>query len=367
MPHRREGPIKNKQTGYYYLDIFVGFGKDKKRIRYSLKTKDPDKAQFLWEQEWRKQWRDYYGLKAPERPQEAFLRDIIGDYISYERDIKRIKEWKLYKQRLSTIDAFLGNLALVDITKEKLIQLDRHLKDLEKSKATINHYFTLLKGLFNYAIREGKYRDRNPVNDIRPYPVDEKRREYSSEELKRILEAADKIEKKAGSRAFNQKHIKKIILLLLYTGMRLSEVMNLRWDNIQDNKIVLKRTETKQRKEKVIPLTKGIQEVLESLKGKDPDLVIPLSPGKNRSKVWMTDTMRKIRRLSGVQDFIFHNLRHTASTIMVSEAIGKGVGLSDIMKILGHSQISTTMKYLHADFDRMKKAMEILESSTKED
>ena len=46
---------------------------------------------------------------------------------------------------------------------------------------------------------------------------------------------------------------------------------------------------------------------------------------------------------------------------MVSQDLGKGVGLTDIMKILGHSKVETTMKYLHADYDRMKKAVEILE------
>lgn len=49
---------------------------------------------------------------------------------------------------------------------------------------------------------------------------------------------------------------------------------------------------------------------------------------------------------------------------MVSQALGKGVGLADIMKILGHSKVETTMKYLHTDFDRMKKAVEILEKTS---
>lgn len=79
----------------------------------------------------------------------------------------------------------------------------------------------------------------------------------------------------------------------------------------------------------------------------------------------MTDTIRKIRKYSGIQDFIFHNIRHTASTIMVSEALGKGVGLADVMKVLGHSQIETTMKYIHPDFSRMKKAVQILERKAK--
>jgi hypothetical protein len=50
---------------------------------------------------------------------------------------------------------------------------------------------------------------------------------------------------------------------------------------------------------------------------------------------------------------------------MISEALGKGVGLADVMKVLGHSQVETILKYVHSDFDRMKKAVEILEQKAK--
>ncbi|MBN1222253.1 MAG: tyrosine-type recombinase/integrase, partial [Candidatus Aminicenantes bacterium] len=83
---------------------------------------------------------------------------------------------------------------------------------------------------------------------------------------------------------------------------------------------------------------------------------------RGRQSIVTKNVLRKLRKYSGVSDFVFHNLRHTASTIMVSEALGKGVGLADIMKILGHSKVETTLRYVHADFDRMKKAVEILES-----
>ena len=165
-----------------------------------------------------------------------------------------------------------------------------------------------------------------------------------------------------------QKYARRIVLLLLYTGMRTGELLHLKWDNIKDDKIVLKRTETKQKKEKVIPLTDGIREILDTMRDdrRKNGYVIPLSPGmKERGAVWMTDTIKKIREHSGIEDFIFHNIRHTASTIMVSEALGRGASLTDIMKILGHSQIETTLKYVHSDFGRMKKAMEVLEEKIK--
>lgn len=279
------------------------------------------------------------------------------------------------ESRLRIVKECWGDIPINEIDKERLVKLDEYLRKLPikgekkgRSEATINHYFTLLKTLFNYAIRQKKFSGENPIIEFKPYTVDEKRREYSPEELERILEAAEHVEKEARKNSQVQKYAKRIVLLLLYTGMRTGELLNLKWDNIKGDKIILKRTETKQKKEKVIPITEGIKRILEDLKDKrrTGDYVIPFASQKrDRKSLWMTDTIRKIRKYSGIQDFIFHNIRHTASTIMVSEALGKGVGLADVMKVLGHSQIETTMKYIHPDFSRMKKAVQILERKAK--
>lgn len=65
-------------------------------------------------------------------------------------------------------------------------------------------------------------------------------------------------------------------------------------------------------------------------------------------------TQQELGKLIGVT--------HTSATIMVSESLGKGVGLADIMKVLGHSRMETTLRYLHDDENRMKKAVEIIEA-----
>jgi integrase len=361
MPRRREGPTKLKQTGYYFFDEYVGFPPDRKRIRYSLKTKDPLKSKFLWEQEYRKRWSSYYGIESPDRPKKVSFKDATRDFVEYEKNVKRIKEWKLQEDRLLRISELWGDISLSDIKREHIIRLDDHLKGLGRSKATINHYFTLLKSLFNYAIKKKVFSGDNPVDEMKPYLVEEKRREYSPEEIRRIIEAAERIEKEARKNAVFQKHAKRIVLLLLCTGMRLGEVLNLRWENIKDDKIILKRTETKQKREKIIPLTNPIREVFETLRdGRRKDGYIFPMKGRDRKTVWTKDTINKIRKYSGIPDFIFHNIRHTASTIMVSEALGRGASLADIMKVLGHSQVETTLKYVHTDFERMKRAIEIL-------
>ena len=275
------------------------------------------------------------------------------------------------KNRLRIVHELWGDIAVGEIGKDRLVEIDEHLRRLPiseerrgRSEATINHYFGLLKTFFNYAVLK-KYIRENPVKEVRPYTVDEKHREYTPEELERILDAADRVESECRRSARAQKYVKRIILLLLYTGMRVGEVKNLKWENVGKDRITLKRTETTQKKEKIIPLTDGVKRILEELKdGRRWDgYVLPLE--KRGKKIDLSHVNWKIRKYSGVKDFIFHNLRHTASTIMVSEALGKGVGLADVMKILGHSQVETTMRYLHADFNRMKAAMEALERKAK--
>ena len=147
--------------------------------------------------------------------------------------------------------------------------------------------------------------------------------------------------------------------------MRLGELINLKWENVKDDKIVLGRTETKQRKKKVVPITSGIQTVLDNLRSDSPYVIPLILSKKGRKDIYTRDILKSLRERTGIPDFDFHRLRHTASTIMVSEALGKGVGLKDIMEILGHSRSETTMRYFHSDFKRKKKALEILEEKTR--
>lgn len=137
--------------------------------------------------------------------------------------------------------------------------------------------------------------------------------------------------------------------------MRLGEAISLRWAMVGTAEIRIPRTETKQKKEKAIPITAEIAAVLDSLRGQAADFVFPLGQGSR-----MTDyhwTLKKIRELSGIQDFIFHGLRHTAASIMVSDSLGQGVGLADIMEVLGHSKVETTMRYVHAGEARKRTAL----------
>lgn len=358
-PRRREGP-RRWPNSYYYFDARIGFKPNIKRLRYSLKTKDPVKAEFLWKREWRRQWEKYYGVGKGSIPGGPLpLEQLSEEYVAWLRDIKRIKEWKTVEQRLRKIRKVWPDVDAQDIGASHFAALDAWLRSNGRSTATINHYIKVVKALYNYAIHK-KYLTDNPANEVRPYVVDEKRRAYSPDEMTRILEAATRIEREARPQDDIQRQARRLVLLLYYTAMRLGEILMLRWDNIQGDLIRLERTETKQRREKVIPIGPEVRAVIDELAAeRRNDYVLPLRRRSgNMVAAWADNPIRKIREYSGIQDFIFHNLRHTASTLMISGALGRGASLADVMKVLGHSKLDTTLKYVHADQAQMKKAMD---------
>jgi integrase len=139
--------------------------------------------------------------RPPGKSQRISFKDAARDLVEYEKNVKRVKEWKIQEDRLGRISELWGNVSLSDIKREQLVKLDDHLKGLGRSKATINHYYTLLKSLFNYAIKKKIFSGDNPADEMKPYLVEEKRREYSPEEIQKVLEAAEQIEKEARTNA----------------------------------------------------------------------------------------------------------------------------------------------------------------------
>jgi integrase len=359
-------------SGFYAFDSFVGFPPNHKRVRLSLRTRNPVKARWLWEQEYRRQWERYYGVPGPALVGTIDLSEIVSEFIAYARDTRHVKTWKILKSRLERISEIWDNPMIDKIGHEHFTALDKKLQELGRSKATVNHYIKAMRSLFAWAIRK-KYMIENPAKDVTLYPVDRKRRAYSGDEMRRIFEATARIETEAGPESGILRQARRLVTLLFLTGMRVGEAIGLRWMNIETDTIRLERTETKQRREKTIPITDPIRVILNELSAQRKDeYVFPFRRRSQKmSPEWMDNLIRKIREYSKVPDFILHGLRHTASTIMISEALGKGAGLADVMAILGHSRIQTTLSYTHEDMERMRFALDTLarkgyNSTTKE-
>ena len=288
----------------------------------------------------------HFGLPHTPSKQISF-KEYIEKYIKAKTHKKSLIR---DRQRFDKILEFWGNTPLQVIDKSHIQKLEKHLFAMKLKATTVNRYFEILRHLFNLAIEDG-YVKENPARFYQPFVEDGERRALGREELVRILAAAKDIQDHPLSPT--QGIIYDLVAFALNTGMRLSEIFNLKKAYIREDVIYYPITETKHRrrsnskvnKVKVMCLNSFALEITRRQKSKG-DYVFPINwrdPGT------IYHIVRKIRKLSGVEDFTFHQLRHTASTVLSSR-----VSLATAKKVLGHADIKTTLKYTHPEISEQK-------------
>lgn len=174
---------------------------------------------------------------------------------------------------------------------------------------------------------------------------DEKPREriLTREEEERLLAAC------TGWRA----HLRPIIICALDTGMRRGELFKLKWADVDfENKLITIRAfNTKTMRQRQIGMTKRLARELAVLyaKNTNPDALL-FGIGSTKG-AW-----NKVRRQAGVMDLRFHDLRHTYATRLVS----KHLPLSEVGRVLGHTQPTTTYRYTNLTVETARRAAEAL-------
>lgn len=143
------------------------------------------------------------------------------------------------------------------------------------------------------------------------------------------------------------RHIGQLFVMALATGCRLEELEALEWSSVRNNQLYIPVSKGGDPRE--VPLNESARRVLADAKS-DSDYVFDVT---NRRKYW-----EAARERCGLKDFRWHDLRHTAATWLAME----GVPLQVIQQILGHKDIKTTMRYLHAVPDQVKREMERMPS-----
>jgi integrase len=200
------------------------------------------------------------------------------------------------------------------------------------SKGTINRELACLKRMFTLAIKWGEA-SINPVKDVDFLEEPPGRTPYLSEdEAHRLLESSNK-------------YLRPIILTALNTGMRTSEIMDLRWHQVHIDKVIesyLEIKKTKNNKPRAIPLNSDMVVLLKSLEGNNSSFVFAGRKGKP------TTTIRKgfqtsLKRV-GIEDFRLHDLRHTFASHIIMQA----GDLLTLKEILGHSSLKMVRRYAHS-------------------
>jgi integrase len=215
----------------------------------------------------------------------------------------------------------------------------------------------MLKHTFTMAVKWGLL-PSNPLRDVRlPVKVNNARLRYlMPEEIDRLL-------------AVSPIHLKRLVLTALHAGMRKSEILPLRWEQVNLEQRFVLLLDTKNGESRGVPLTKTITGVLRELQaeqerfGLSSPFVFPNpltgKPYRHDIKTSWYTALRK----ANITDFHFHDLRHTCASYLRMQ----GVDLLTIAEILGHKDLKMTKRYAHVALTHRLAAIEKLELAYKTD
>ena len=237
------------------------------------------------------------------------------------------------------------------------VESDEDLSEYTRKGArahTINFEIGTLRTILNLALKWGYMRD-NPARNVVCLKVNDSKppRFLTIDECRVLLENSPD-------------HLRPIFYTFLNTGMRKAELENLEWSDIdfKRRKIKIRRKDFWHPKtgEREIPMNQGTCDLLKGLKeenakGLKSNFVFPDRDG-GRIKEKLRRQLIRIAEKAKIEGLTkLHSLRHTYASHLVM----KGVDLPTVQKLMGHSNIQTTMIYAHLAPDHLADAVEKLD------
>ena len=203
-----------------------------------------------------------------------------------------------------------------------------------------NRALETLRQILDFAIAHGHI-TINPARDVTLNRRTPLTRFLSRDELRRLHRALDR-HARTGTRLVRQADI---IRLLLFTGCRKSEILTLRWSEVDGDTIALADAKAGPRK---VYLNTWARRIIErQLRGRSP-FVFPSHRNPERPHGPRLPLWDRIRREAAIEDVRLHDLRHT----MASHAVMNGVPVPVVSRLLGHANVQMTLRYAHlADRD----------------
>lgn len=241
----------------------------------------------------------------------------------------------------------IGNRKVSSISRRDIETIFR--KKGETAPVQANRMLSFLSKALNLAIRWDWISD-NPAKGINKYREIKRDRYVNTHELPGLMEAIH---------AEPNPYIKAAFLLFLLTGARRSEVLTLRWEDIDFETAEWRISDTKSGRSHVIPLSQSALKIIRALPRivGNPFVIVGNKKNsylKNPTKAWY-----RIRKRAGLEDVRIHDLRRTVGSYMAQG----GASLPLIGRVLNHSNPSTTAIYARIGDEAPRAALEAIENT----
>lgn len=284
---------------------------------------------------------------------KSFLGVTLKSFGKYLADSNKSKNTMVnYMSDLNQFDEFLKDkskgydIKFIDQITSDIIRDFLH-KFSDMSTQTRNRKRASLRAFFGYLVKRDMLL-KNPMNSIDGVKNDEYLPKYLDEyDINRafsFLEATSK----------NATFDKAVFATFLYTGMRVSEVVNIKVCDIDSRGVLI--VKGKGGKIRSIPIHSKLRAYLKPLisKKQEGDNIFTNIRSTKLSPKYMHRLIKRIGNGIGRPEISPHSLRHTTATLLMKNK----VPLERIQDILGHKDINTTRIYTHLDLDQITDAIE---------
>jgi integrase len=264
----------------------------------------------------------------------------------------RNKTRKSHNRDRSLLDHLLesfGDLAIVEITPNLISEYKTKRRNEGAAPQTINNETSLMSHAFNLAIKHWEWIKENPVKKV------------SKEKVNNLIERWLTLEEEQQLLASSPRWLKEIITFAINTGLRLSEILDLKWSRVDmSRKTITILEEQKNKGKDTLPLSEGALTVLKErarVRHGETELVFS---SRNATRIGSRNLQRAFYsalKKSGIEKLRFHDLRHTFATRLVQA----GVDLYTVQKLGRWKNISMVMRYAHHYPESLRSGVEALD------
>ncbi len=255
----------------------------------------------------------------------------------------------LYSASLKHLSGFFGDMVLSEITSKKICDYKQARKEAGGGAPSVNRSLSMLSKAFSLCVKEWEWVKENPVLKVSREKENSGRdRWLTADEEKRLLDNSPQ-------------WLKEIIFFDLHTGLRQDELLSLQWSRVDLFRKIIIIQETKNGKPRTIPLNQIAMGVLmerAKVRHLKSDLVFMSRASTKIARHNLRRAFNTALDKAGIQDFHFHDLRHTFATRLAQ----RGIDIYKISKLLGHVNIAMTQRYAHHCPESLRDGVNVLEN-----
>jgi excisionase family DNA binding protein len=288
----------------------------------------------------------------PESNRELSFHQFASEYLQFVKENRSPKTLENAERVMKLATESFGEILLEKISSE---HLRKYIEERRKnvSPATVSIDVRTLKAAMQLAV-EREHLEENPFKKFKNLRQERKPVKFlSRNDLDKLLGAVQ------------EEYLKKLFVFGVLTCMRRGEIIFLKWDDVDFERGSISihpanDHRTKFNKERSIPISPQIEELLKSIENRGPYVFIN-DKGERLLEDFVTKKFKAYCRETGLDESIhFHSLRKTGATW----AAANGATPLSIRELLGHSSIRTTEIYLGVPAESVRDAVERIRFDT---